>query len=100
MLLIWHSLSTSCKDEEKETQEDKFGKSIDKSDEVVDNDTILGELSECFGRKEKSGEPVNENLAKVTSLLIVCGHCSMQNKIKEVSEKYNRPQNVLYLTPS
>lgn len=66
----------------------------------MDNDTILGELSECFGRNENSSEPVNENLAEVISLLIVCGHCSMQNKIKEVSEKYNRPQNVLYHTQS
>ncbi|XP_052673610.1 uncharacterized protein LOC128155790 [Crassostrea angulata] len=90
---------SSDEEDEEKTQRDEFGDLVDEVDEVeeFDNDTILDELAECFGTEEKCGEPVHEKLAKVTS----DGVRAVLNaeKIKEVSEKYNRPRNVLNLSP-
>lgn len=91
-------LSDVSSDEEND-EKTQFGDLVDEVDEVeeFDNDTILDELAECFGTEEKCGEPVHEKLAKVTS----DGVRAVLNaeKIKEVSEKYNRPRNVLNLPP-
>ena len=56
------------------------------------DDEILAELSECFGSDDKTGEPINDKLAKVATE----GVRTKLNpeKIKETSEKYLRPKNV------
>lgn len=50
-----------------------------------DDDTILDEPAECFGKEEKCGESVHEKLTKVTNdgVLAVLN----AGKIKEVSDK-------------
>ncbi|KAK3083349.1 hypothetical protein FSP39_020528 [Pinctada imbricata] len=60
--------------------------------EIIEDDDILAELSECFGSDDKCGEPINEKLAKVAN----DGVRTKLNieKIKETGEKYLRPKNV------
>lgn len=101
-MLPWHHLSvnvSSDEENEEKTLKDEFGDLVDEVDEVeeFDNDTILDELAASFGTEKKCGEPVHEKLAKVTS----DGVRAVLNaeKIKGVSEKYNRPRNVLNLSP-
>ena len=92
-----HEISDN--DSDSGAEQDGFDELVDESsdrddgaDDGVDPDALLEELSECFGSDEKCSEPIYDKLAKVANE----GMRTKLNmdKIKELTDKYNRPKNV------
>ena len=88
-------VSDISSDEDDEQYCDNFDElvnEVQEEDDDFDNDVMLNDLADCFGSDEKCGEPILDKLAKVTN----DGVRAVVNadKIKEVSDKYNRPKNV------
>ncbi|XP_062581995.1 uncharacterized protein LOC134243769 [Saccostrea cucullata] len=75
-------------------ERDEFDDILNETNEDMDTDCdhLLDELAECFGSEDKCGEAIHEKLAKVTNDGVRTVVDS--DKIKEVSDKYNRPKNV------
>ncbi|XP_062605257.1 uncharacterized protein LOC134267050 [Saccostrea cucullata] len=74
-------------------ERDEFDDILNEANEEMDTDCdhLLDEL-ECFGSEDKCGEAIHEKLAKVTNDGVRTVVDS--DKIKEVSDKYNRSKNV------